>query len=551
MLDELLRWSELKAFRRFPRRAAKNIIDSRWVLKWKKVDGVRVIRARLTVRGFKDLQANALRTFAGTTSRWGQRLVNSEAAQRGWALFTADVSQAFLRGLTFEQAALMKGEIQREVQFDLPPGCSSLLNQLPGYEDFDALAEVLEMLRCGFGLKDAPRLWQKVLHGVLLDAGFATLQSDMQLYVLFEGGELQLLASTHVDDIKGAGTPKAKAKLLAALEAAFGTLKLQDGDFECVGVMHETCSDGSIWTHQHHYVKQLREISEVEFSMEEGTALASPAMHATYQSLVGALAWLTLTMVPIAVYVAWLQRQTKAPTYGNIRNANRLLRWIVRNVEKLGVRFVKLQEPLEITVISDSAFKALDTTGLVMRGCVVALREAGELRSGMTCRIQVLDWYAKKHAHVVRSTYAAELHSLLDAINQGLVLSYSISELRRGVRNARELVEMLNKGEHVVPMTACIDARAVFDNIIADLVKTPYDKHLLVHALAVREFLRLRAVTSLYWIDTNDMLADGLTKGCIDRTALIEASYTGVWKLGGLAPIRYEEPTDVIDELPL
>ena len=74
------------------------------------------------MRGFKDLQAAQLSTFAGTTTRWGHRLVNSVAAQQGWTLFTADVSQAFLRGLTFEQAAKMKDEVQRDVQFTVPPG---------------------------------------------------------------------------------------------------------------------------------------------------------------------------------------------------------------------------------------------------------------------------------------------------------------------------------------------------------------------------------------------------------------------------------------------
>ena len=281
--------------------------------------------------------------------------------------------------------------------------------------------------------------------------------------------------------------------------------------------------------------------------MEADDTAASPAMLATYQSLVGALAWLTLTMVPIAVDVAWLQRQTKTPTYGHIRNANRLLRWIVRNVATLGVRFVKLREPLELTVISDSAFKALDTKGLVMRGCVVALREAGELHSGSVCKCMVLDWYSKKHSHVVRSTYAAELHSLLDAINQGLVLSYALTELSIGPQSARELTKLLEDGVAAVPMTACIDARAVFDNIVADVVKTPYDKHLVVHALAVREFLRLRAIKSLYWIDTEDMLADGLTKGSVDRTALTVASAEGRWSLAGAEPVRYDESAEVDD----
>ena len=83
------------------------------------------------MRGFKDFQAAQLSTFAGTTTRWGQRLVNSVAAQQGWALLTADVSQAFLRGLTLEQAANTKDEVQRDVQFTVPPGSVPILQQLP------------------------------------------------------------------------------------------------------------------------------------------------------------------------------------------------------------------------------------------------------------------------------------------------------------------------------------------------------------------------------------------------------------------------------------
>ena len=97
--------------------------------------------------------------------------MNSEAVQHGWTIFTADVSQAFLRGMTFQEAAKLQGESQRDVQFVVPPGSVPLLQQLPGFSDFDASIEVLQMLRCGFGLKDAPRLWQKALNTVLLDAG--------------------------------------------------------------------------------------------------------------------------------------------------------------------------------------------------------------------------------------------------------------------------------------------------------------------------------------------------------------------------------------------
>ena len=77
--------------------------------------GERIVQARLVVREFRDLQAAQVSTFAGTTTRWGQRLVNSVASQHGWPLFVADVSQAFLRGPTFEQASQLNDEFHRDV----------------------------------------------------------------------------------------------------------------------------------------------------------------------------------------------------------------------------------------------------------------------------------------------------------------------------------------------------------------------------------------------------------------------------------------------------
>ena len=89
-----------------------------------------------------------------------------------------------------------------------------------------------------------------------------------------------------------------------------------------------------------------------------------------------ALAWLILTMPAVCVYVASLQRHTQAPTVGHVRNANRLLLWIRKNLTRLGVRYQRLREPLRLIALSDSAFKAQDYDGLVMRGCVIVLVEA-------------------------------------------------------------------------------------------------------------------------------------------------------------------------------
>ena len=59
---------------------AKNVVTSRFVFKWKIVEGQRQLRARLTLHGFKDVFKYDSETYAGTASRLSQRLLVSEAA---------------------------------------------------------------------------------------------------------------------------------------------------------------------------------------------------------------------------------------------------------------------------------------------------------------------------------------------------------------------------------------------------------------------------------------------------------------------------------------
>ena len=85
ILKELQTWAGYKCFSIKARKLARNIIDSRFVLKWKyeTIDGVqrRIIRARLCVRGFKDRDKDVLDTYAGTSKRYSQRIVVSTAAR--------------------------------------------------------------------------------------------------------------------------------------------------------------------------------------------------------------------------------------------------------------------------------------------------------------------------------------------------------------------------------------------------------------------------------------------------------------------------------------
>ena len=82
----------------------------------------------------------------------------------------------------------------------------------------------------------------------------------------------------------------------------------------------------------------------------------------------------------------------------------------------------------------------------------------------------------------------------------------------------------------------CIDAKSVYDSITALRYSTPADRTMAIHVLAMREYLRDGLVYTIWWIDTFDMIADGMTKGSVDRKALIAISSSGHWQFIGDAP---------------
>ena len=53
MVKELLRWNGHNAWRRGSKASARNALQSKWVLKWKNIQGERDVKARLVVQGFR------------------------------------------------------------------------------------------------------------------------------------------------------------------------------------------------------------------------------------------------------------------------------------------------------------------------------------------------------------------------------------------------------------------------------------------------------------------------------------------------------------------
>ena len=73
-LEELKTWAHYKCFSRRPLYGAHNVMGSRHVYKWKRRQDKhgqwqRIIRVRMALRGFKDMDADSMQTFSGTARR--------------------------------------------------------------------------------------------------------------------------------------------------------------------------------------------------------------------------------------------------------------------------------------------------------------------------------------------------------------------------------------------------------------------------------------------------------------------------------------------------
>jgi hypothetical protein len=500
-----------------------NICSAKWVVKWKSTPEGRIIKARLSIRGFEDLQSN-LDTFSGTASRWGQRIVCSVAVQRQWTLFTSDVASAFLQGLTFKELAAMDNSPIRQVAFTPPVGSEWLFQELePGYLPW---RDVLEQLKCVYGLKDAPRLWRTRLVQVSRSTGGYPLHNDPNLFVWFFGGQLQALISTHVDDLKGCGVDTKIRQILDVLEKAFGSLKTTRRSFVHCGIVHEQSVDNrKIRLHQNDYVAQLQAMTVPPLKL--GNKALDVREVADFLSLLGGMSWTTQTRMDCAVFICALQRAAKAPLVEHATRLNQVVKFAKRRPAFL--TYVMMESPCCTLAVSDSAFRKEDLRGLAMRGAILGIGQLSISSPGGY--VHVIEFYARKQRRVTRSTFSAELNGLSDAMEFARLLAMTLAEILAPYPNARDLIMLEESGRLPLPMVGVVDARSVYDALIQTDIRPPSEVSLTMLLCQVKESLRSHAIKRLFWCKTEDMLADGLTKGLCSREALLRLGETGFWKL--------------------
>ncbi|CAE7799125.1 pol, partial [Symbiodinium sp. CCMP2456] len=258
-------------------------------------------------------------------------------------------------------------------------------------------------------------------------------------------------------------------RTLPGMEDFDSQKEVEYDNFEHLGLKHSLHDDGSRSVSQQHYVQELRPIPEAELKLRSLSEVASEDMKHLFMSLLGGVAWVVQTRPDVAVFVAALQRSG-----------------------------------------------------------IVALTSRAGVQQGKN-RLQVLEFTTKKQSKVWRSTFAAELYSSLDLLGVACVINAAITEVLQGPKTAAQLVEMQESGNHSLLLDAVIDARSVWQSAASDEPKCG-DQLVALHLHKLREIIRT-FVDRYVWCDTRSMLADGLTKGIIDRQPLRRLAAEGIWMI--------------------
>ncbi len=172
-----------------------------------------------------------------------------------------------------------------------------------------------------------------------------------------------------------------------------------------------------------------------------------------------------------------------------------------------------------------------------MRGHVILLAspspDKDNVAQPQTIQCQVLDWASRRQKRVVRSTFAAELHSMLDAAEHSKLIGLAYHEVYNPGMNASQLAIALEEGKLMLSIDIFTDCRSIYDALAASDLRIPTEAGLYPLLLIILHLLRIGLVSKLYWVDTRDMLADGLNKGAVARAALLFTPASSQW------PIQY------------
>ncbi len=451
-----------------------HLVDSKWVFKVKRnADGsIKKFKARLVARGFTQREGiDFNETYAPVVKFNTLRALLALAAKLDLHVHQMDVITAFLNG-----------DLDVEIWMRLPDGVAD---------------DVVKLRRSLYGLKQSPRLWNKVLDSFLQDLGFAVSEYDTALYIKRTEGEKVLVVAVYVDDLTiFASDLDDLLNLKSALAKRFKMEDMGEISFLLGLQITRDRSRRQITVGQQKYVTDM--MAKFNLSgMRSSHVPMDPTLHLNaddgadalnlagikeYQSIIGTLMYLMLGTRPDLAYsVSRLSQFLAAPTGAHLTAAKKVCAY-AHTTSNHSLVFGD-GGASHLVAYSDADYARCTDTRRSTSGYIFMLNGAA------------ISWKSQRQKSTALSTAEAEYIALAECAKEALWIQGLLLELSATKPTAVLIYE---------------DNQAAI-KLAANPTHHQRTKHIDVRYHFLRDLVGDDRIT-LQYIESKLMLADALTK---------------------------------------
>src|ERR1044072_6362112 len=298
----------------------KKPISVKWVYKVKlnPDGGIAKHKARLVARGFMQQEGYDFTDVFAPVARFETvRILVSLASSNNWRLWQLDVKSAFLNG-----------PLEEEVYVHQPPGF-----EVTGHEN-----KVMKLHKSLYGLKHAPRAWNKRIDSFLTGTGFRKCIVEHRVYVKQVNEVVIMFICLYVDDLVIIGASDHEIeKVKNDLKLEFEMSDLGELSY-FLGIQFEKVENGIVM-HQNKYMTEvlkrfnMAQCNPVNVPVETNLKLEAFEKEASvnetlFRQLVGCLRFICHSRPEIAYGVGLVSRFMANPKQSHLIAAKRILRYI-------------------------------------------------------------------------------------------------------------------------------------------------------------------------------------------------------------------------------
>ena len=484
-----------------------NIISTEWVLVEKeKLDGTKVTKARLCLRGDQERALHSIPRESPTVNKISVKLLVTLAVSQGWQIRSCDVERAFLQS----------DQIEREVFVRPPPEM-----KLPR-------GKVLQLKKTAYGLVDASRAFFLKQAKELKDVGFHPLTMDPAMFIHKTRGQqmCDAGAAVHVDDALTAGKGEVLDKASEQLETRLKYGTVESLPFRFLGGNYKRLHNGDIIIDNQHFVDNMEVPDMPELTKLKKADPLPEKLQSVFRSLASKLNVLAATSRPDYTYTAkYLTTRYNRATKSDMKTATRLIREAKEETTEIIIPNIGEPEDWILVGVVDASHRTSGNLFAVGGHVVMLLNKH-------TMATAVIHWASKKIERIVHSSAAAETISM-----QKL---FSTIYLVRRVLN-----EMCGNRVQSLKCVALTDHQGLFSNL-HHLKTTSEDYRLHSDILELRQSIEQeKTVQEVRYVHTSLNIADCLTKSTKSGFMLLDIVRTGQYDLPGGVRVRDSTMTAV------